>query len=118
MNTGIVAAFNMYEVPTPANFVYDIRGASLEDVQKVATAISKFVNNEYDFKVTDELSSGYVTMFSAHPDYVGFQGVTFGNDELLKYHNDQMVQDAFRAHSKSDLLGVLTVEEAIQKFNL
>ena len=118
MTANILAAFNMYETPTPANFVYDVRGASLDDVQKVATAISKVVNKEYDFKVTDELSSGYVTMFSAHPDFVGFQGVAFGNDELLKYHNDQMVQDAFHAHYKSDLLGVMTVEEAIRKFNL
>lgn len=100
----------------PSHYVYDIRNASKEDIQKVATILSKSVNNNYKYSVKNE-DLKYDAMHAYHPDYVGLNGVGFSGLHFIE-NNDEMTKSAFKSLYKVELIGVLTVEEAIKKFNL
>lgn len=101
----------------PSNYVYDIRGAAKEDVQKVATAIAKAVNPSYNYVVSNDDMCCDV-MHAYHPDYAGMKGVDFANDYLIHHYNDETVKCSFKSMYKVELLGLLTVAEAIKKFDL
>lgn len=99
------------------NYAIDIRGASKEDVQKVATAISKIVCKDFNYQVKDsDLDNAVIA--PNDPYYVGLQGVNFFGDDMITYANDQMTKDFFKSYTKCLMHGVLTVKEAIEKFNL
>lgn len=99
------------------NFVYDIRGASREEVQKLATAISKAMNIDFNYQV-EENDMRYSCIHAYTPSFIGLQGVCFASDMLLSNWSDEMVKSGFKAMYKVDLAGVMTAKAAIDLFNL
>lgn len=101
-----------------ANYIIDIRNSNLEDVQTVANAIA--TEGDIDFKpiVGDIDLKEYETMLAYNPRFQGFQGLDFGDIDPILYREDPMTASWFFATTKRKLSGVLTVAEAIAKFDL
>lgn len=102
---------------TIANYIVDIRNASVEDVQRVATAIAKAGSPDFEYTVKAE-DMEYASVFAYTPDFRGFNGVSFGLVQAIESDDIYMIERWFRAFSKRELHGGLTVAEAIKKFNL
>lgn len=102
---------------TIANYIVDIRNASVEDVQRVATAIAKAGSPDFEYTVKAE-DMEYTSIFAYTPDFRGFNGVSFGLVQVTGTDNDYMIERWFLNFSKHELHGGLTVAEAIKMFNL